>query len=203
MRIKISFMIFIICITFFVTGNDFAQAAEKKAVFVIDLPVNILSSQYFQRQTETKIRTKISPAVQLIPLVATQLEVRVYKDNKGLKEADKLSRYDLKKLNNKWQADWIVYITLDLIGKKGMESVTDNMLGSYTYGMEKYYIADYGYAAEIYNAANNKWQHINKGSGGKKGAKDIKSFMINYGRKYDDRYLNLVLQAIDGLPIIN
>ena len=202
MRIKISFMIFVICLTFFVAGKDFAQAAEKKAVFVIDLPVNILSSQYFQRQTETKIRTKVSPAVQIVPLVATQLEVRVYKDNKGLNEAAKLSRYDLKKLNSKWKADWIVYITLDLIGKKGMESVTDNMLGSYT-GVEKYYIADYGYTAEIYNAANNKWQHINKGSGGKKGAKDIKSFMINYGRKYDDRYLNLVLQAINEMPLIN
>lgn len=203
MRIKISFMIFVICLTFFVVGNNFAQAAEKKAVFVIDVPVNILSSQYFQRQTETKIKTKVSPAVQLVPLVATQLEVRVYKDNKGLKEAAKLSRYDLKKLNSKWQADWIVYIAFDLIGKKGMESVTDNMLGSYTYGAEKDYIADYGYTAEIYNAANNKWQHINKGSGGKKGAKDIKSFMINYGRKYDERYLNLVLQAINEMHLIN
>ena len=203
MRIKISFMIFIICITFFIAGNNFAQAAEKKAVFVIDLPVNILSSQYFQRQTETKIRTKVSSAVQIVPLVATQLEVRVYKDNKGLKEAAKLSRYDLKKLNSKWQADWIVYITLDLIAKKGMENFAAYMLGGYTYGAEKQYIADYGYTAEIYNAVSNKWQNINKGSGGKKGPKDIKSFMINYGHKYDDRYLNLVLQAIDELRIFD
>ena len=203
MRIKISFMIFVICLTFFVVGNNFAQAAEKKAVFVIDVPVNILSSQQFQKQTEIKIRTKVSPAVQLVPLVATQLEVRVYKDNKGLNEAAKLSRYDLKKLNSKWQADWIVYITLDLIAKKGMENFTAYMLGGYTYSAEKQYIADYGYTVEIYNAVSSKWQNINKGSGVKKSSKDIKSFMINYGRKYDDRYLNLVLQAIDELRIFD
>lgn len=173
---------------------SYAGAAEKKAAVIIDLPVNILSCKHFQDKIVQKTEEKLSDDFKLIPFVDTQILVRVYRDENRIDDvggmnSNNLILYDIKALNKDLKADRIFYYTIE-------GNVNYNKSNhSETFG-------DLSCTLKLFDAKLNNWQtSITKNTVIKGNYMKIMQSVYDYEVKYDERCLDLILEALNDIMI--
>ena len=173
---------------------SYAGAAEKKAAVIIDLPVNILSCKHFQDKIVQKTEEKLSDDFKLIPFVDTQILVRVYRDENmiddvGGMNSNNLILYDIKALNKDLKADRIFYYTIE---------------GNVNYNKSNHSepFGDLSCTLKLFDAKLNNWQtSITKNTVIKGNYMKIMQSVYDYEVKYDERCLDLILEALNDIMI--
>lgn len=173
---------------------SYAEAVEKKAAVIIDLPVNILSCKHFQDKIVQKTEEKLSDDFKLIPFVDTQILVRVYRDENRIGDfwgidSNNLILYDIKALNKDLKAERIFYYIIE-----GNENHSkSNANGSY---------GNLSCTLKVFDAKLNNWQTSITKNIEVKGSYDEISLLTNvYGVNYDERYLNLILEVLNDIVL--